>query len=383
MNRFNFPCMTYCEPGLLDRLSEIPQFSEAVFNGHALLVTDLGLKNTDIPGRVQNSFKKIGIETTVFSNVRANPADDEVEEGTQAFRECGASLVIGLGGGSPLDVAKTIAVRLNHSEPMENYDDLKGGDSLIVNEMPPIIAIPTTAGTGSEVSRSSVIHIHSQNRKVVIFSPRMMPDLALLDPELTVGLPSDLTAFTGIDALTHLLEAYVSKGYHPMADGIALEGIEMVFRWLPEAYNNGKNIEARKEMLVASLMGGVAFQKGLGAAHSMAHPLSSVCGLGHGLANALVLEGVIKYNRNEIGERRFQKLSLAASPGKNPSYDVFMDSLEKLIKSLNIPRKLSDAGVEENRIDEMVSAAMQDGCHLSNPREVDEAAFRELYLSLM
>ena len=383
MNRFNFPTTIFCEPGLMNKLGELGVLGSGKLSGKALLVSDNGLKATDIPERVIKAFERAGIECALFTDIETNPDDESVEKAVAAYREAGANFIIGLGGGSPLDVAKTVAVRLNHGGPMEQYDDLIGGDSLIVNEVPPVIAIPTTAGTGSEVSRSSVIHIHKVDRKVVIFSPHMMPVMALLDPELTLGLPPKITAYTGVDALTHLIEAYVAKGYHPMADGIALDGIARVFKYLPEAYKNGQNVQARQEMLVASLMGAVAFQKGLGTAHSMAHPLSSVCGLHHGLANAQVLYNVTEFNRESIGEERFQKLSFAAAPDEKPSYETFMAALKKLLDVCDIPAMLSDTGVKTEHIDELVNLAMQDGCHQLNPRDMTPESFRSLFQALV
>lgn len=383
MKRYNFPTTIYSGETLLDEIQSIPIAKLVGQSGKALLVTDNGLRVTDVPGRVQAAFREIGIETAVFSDIETNPVDKDVEAGVEAYRKAGASFIIGLGGGSPLDVAKTISMRLHHPGPLEKYDDLLGGDALMTGQMPPVIAIPTTAGTGSEVSRSSVIHIKAVDRKVVLFSPRMMPVAALLDASLTVGLPPRVTAWTGIDALTHLVEAYVSTGYDPMADGIALEGVRMVFTWLREAVHNGKNLEARHNMLMASMMGAVAFQKGLGAAHSMAHPLSSVAGLHHGYANALVLPTVMRYNREAIGAERFKRLSLAANPALAAGEATFMQALELLLRDLEIPDKLSLAGVRSEQVEPMVELAIKDGCHGTNPRPMTTEGFREMFTALV
>ena len=384
MNKYNFPTPIYSAPGLLGRLSEIADLqSGGKLNGRALLVTDQGLMGTDIPDRVKVAFEKIGNQLEIFSDVETNPDDRSVEKGTAAYRSFKADFIVAVGGGSPQDVAKTIAVRLNHDGPLEKYDDLDGGDKYITKHVPPVIAVPTTAGTGSEVSRSSVIHIEAVDRKVVIFSPLMMPALALLDAELTTGLPRKITAYTGIDALTHLLEAYCATGYHPMADGIALEGVGKVFQFLPKVLEDGMDLEARGEMLNASLMGAVAFQKGLGAAHSMAHPLSSVSGLHHGLANAMVLKKILEFNRAEIGRERFLKLSMAAAPGEHASYETFMGALDELLKLSDIPVGLSTAGVKEEHIPELTKLALADGCHGSNPRKCELEDFETLFKELL
>ena len=383
MKRYNYPTTIYAAETLLEKIEEIPVATLTGSTGPALLVTDNGLMQTDVPGKVQAAFRKIGVETAVFSDIETNPEDKDVEAGVQAYRDAKAAFVIGLGGGSPLDVAKTISMRLNHPGPLEQYDDLIGGDALMTEAMPPVIAIPTTAGTGSEVSRSSVIHIKSVDRKVVLFSPRMMPVVALLDASLTVGLPKRVTAWTGIDALTHLVEAYCSTGYDPMSDGIALEGIRLVFRYLRDAVSNGSNLEARHNMLVASMMGAVAFQKGLGAAHSMAHPLSSVAGLHHGYANALVLTSILDYNAEAIGPERFAAMSRSAAPESPAGRDTFMSELTKLLRDMEIPESLKAAGVTPDQVEPMVELAIKDGCHGTNPRPMTVEGFRELFTALV
>ncbi|MFA6032956.1 MAG: iron-containing alcohol dehydrogenase, partial [Myxococcota bacterium] len=225
----------------------------------------------------------------VFSGVSPNPTDAQADAGAAAYRAHGADSIVAIGGGSALDAGKAVQVRINHHEPMEVYDDNIGGDAKITGAIPPLIAIPTTAGTGSEVGRSAVITVAAAGRKVVVFHPKLLPVVALCDPELTYGLPPRITAETGMDALSHCIEAYMSKGYHPMADAIALKGIRMVADNLPTAVADGKNVIARQEMMAAAMMGATAFQKGLGVIHSLAHPLSSVAGVSHGLANAIMM----------------------------------------------------------------------------------------------
>ncbi len=383
MHRINYPTKVYVGAGLLGNLRDVPELQWDSFKGPALLVTDRGLLQTDLVARAREAFEAIGARVHVFAEVVTNPDDSVVEEGVAAFRAVDAGYVIGLGGGSALDVAKTVAVRLHHGGPLEQYDDLKGGDALIHGPIPQIVAVPTTAGTGSEVSRSSVIHIRAVDRKVVIFTPRMMPVLALLDAELTTGLPATVTAFTGLDALTHLIESYVATGYHPIADGVALEGVRMVFEHLPRVLAQPANLESRQEMLVASLMGAVAFQKGLGAAHSMAHPLSSVCGLHHGQANALVLRRIMEFNRDAIGEDRFRRLSFAAAPQDRPGYESFSRALTELMRVCSIPERLSAVGVLAEHVERMSDLAFADGCHQTNPKPVKRADFAKLFAELL
>jgi len=278
--RFNYPTRILFGEGVL---GDLPPYLESLAVKRPLLVTDRGLMKTDIPEKVVSLLRSAGLETRIFNAIDPNPTAEQVEQGAAAFREHNADGIVALGGGSPLDAAKAIQLRINHHLPLEEYDDLKGGDTKILGELPPLVAIPTTAGTGSEVSRSAVITIGAVGRKVVIFSPRLMPAVAVCDPELTYGLPARLTAETGLDALSHNLEAYLATGYHPMADGIALRATAMIFENLPRAVANGRDVEARREMLMASTMGAVAFQKGLGVAHSLAHALGAICGISHGL----------------------------------------------------------------------------------------------------
>ena len=271
-SRFNYPTRILFGQGVIE---DLPAEVKALGGKRPLLVTDSGLMKTDIPGNIEKILKDGGLEPAVFSDVSPNPPDQQVDAGASAFATHRADCIVALGGGSPLDAGKAVQIRIHHKEPLEGYDDLLGGDAKITGELPPLIAIPTTAGTGSEVSRSAVITVASVDRKVVLFSPRLMPAVAVCDPELTYGLPPRITAETGMDALSHNLEAYLSKGYHPMADAIAMLGICMAVDNLPVAVANGRDEKARQEMMMASTMGAVAFQKGLGVIHSLAHPLSS------------------------------------------------------------------------------------------------------------
>ncbi|HSN97501.1 MAG TPA: iron-containing alcohol dehydrogenase, partial [Candidatus Nanopelagicales bacterium] len=293
-----------------------------------------------------------------------------------AFRDAAADLVVALGGGSPLDIGKLVRLGINHPRPLVDYDDATGGDRFISPDVPPMIAIPTTAGTGSEVGRSGVVTLDVNHRKTVIFSPYLLANVALLDPELTRSMPRFLTAATGFDALTHCLEAYVAKGDHPMADGIALEGIRLVAAHLERATSEGDDLDARGAMMKAAMMGAVAFQKGLGACHSLAHPLSSEHDLHHGLANALCLPAVIDFNVEAAAERLAR---VAALLGAAPDAAACADAVRALRKRVGLPSGLAEAGVPRENTDRLADLAAQDACHTLNPRPCTRDDLRALY----
>ncbi len=346
-----------------------------------LVVTDRGLMGTDIPERLVNILRVNGLEPSTFYKIDPNPTDEQVEAGTAAFRDHEADAIVALGGGSPLDAGKAIQIRINHGEPLEEYDDLKGGDSKILGDLPPLTAIPTTAGTGSEVSRSAVITVAAADRKVVLFSPRLMPAVAVCDPELTYGLPARITAETGMDALSHNIEAYLAAGYHPMADGIALRAIKMISKNLPTAVEEPKNEEARQEMLMASTMGAVAFQKGLGVIHSLAHPLSTVTGMSHGLANSIMMPAALRFNGIEVPERI--AMVAHALGTKDTSVEGAANTVTALAEKVGLPTTLTEAGVEEDQIEILSGKAMQDGCHGCNVRECTLEDMSDLFKDAM
>ena len=373
--RFNFPTRVLFGQGTIDDLcAELA----ALHGARPLVVTDGGLTRTDIPARIMALLEAGGLAAALFDGVSPNPSDAEVDAGAEAFRAHEADSVVALGGGSPMDAGKAIQMRVHHTEPMERYDDLLGGDALITGPLPPLVAVPTTSGTGSEVSRSAVITVAAADRKVVLFSPRMMPAVALCDPALTVGLPARITAETGMDALSHNVEAYLAAGYHPMADGIALQGIERVGRSLPRAVEQGHDMEARQEMMMASTMGAVAFQKGLGVIHSLAHPLSSVAGMSHGLANAIMMPHALRFNGAAVPDR---VIDVGRTLGAcEASIEGTAQHVATLLGSLGLPTRLSEAGVTEAHLPSLVEKAMADGCHGCNPRACTatdmEALFR-------
>lgn len=372
--RFKFPTQIPFGEGVLD---DLPAELEALGARRPLLVTDRGLTHTPIPDQVRDLMSAAGLEVAVFSEVDPNPTGDQVDSGADAFRAHQADAIVALGGGSPMDAGKAIQIRVHHLEPLEEYDDLKGGDAKIVGPLPPLVAIPTTAGTGSEVSRSAVITVAAADRKVVLFSPRLMPAVAVCDPQLTYGLPARITAETGMDALSHNVEAYLSVGYHPMADGIALTAIGMVGRFLPRAVADGHDEEARREMMMASTMGAVAFQKGLGVIHSLAHPLSSVSGVPHGLANAVMMPHALRFNAEAVPERVTAIGRALGAEDETP--EGAARAVEALLSRLGLTQRLTEAGVQDGHLADLVDKAMQDGCHGCNPRACAPADFEALF----
>ena len=378
ITRFNFPTRIQFGPGAISLIGqEISQLDGT----RALVVTDQGIAATNILEKVKEHLRYAGVNFSIFKEVEPNPTDAQVEAGAAAYRDAGCDAIIAVGGGSPLDAAKAIQIRINHHDPLETYDDLKDGSELITGFLPPCVAVPTTSGTGSEVSRSAVITIAAADRKVVLFSPRLMPAVSICDPELTVGLPPRITAETGMDALSHNLEAYMAKGYHPMADAIALKAIAMVADNLEKAFKDGADIDARTNMMMASTMGAVAFQKGLGVVHSLAHPLSSVAKVSHGLANSIMLPPSMRFNSEEVGDRLGLVAHVMRASESTAEQAVAM--VESLAERLGLPVRLSAAGVEESLIPVMAEKAMADGCHGTNPRVCSKEDMAALYRAVM
>lgn len=340
----------------------------------ALIVTDQGVVKAGVIDAVRKSLDAAGVKHATFDGVHGNPYESDVDEGVAAYRKANAKLVIAVGGGSPLDVGKLVRLMVTHEPPIAQYDDAIGGDAKVVNDVPPMLAVPTTAGTGSEVGRSGVVTVKATGRKTVIFAPRLMANAAILDPELTVGMPPRTTAATGFDALTHCLEAYLSVGDHPMADAIALGGLELAVQYLERATKNGKDLEARGAMMKSAMMGAVAFQKGLGATHSLAHPLSSEKGMHHGLANALCLPAVVAWNGEKVPERVERVAKIFGVAGKE-----LPNAIAKLRAALDLPNGLRAEGVSEADLDKLADLAFEDACHRCNPRPCTRDDLRRLY----
>jgi len=344
----------------------------------ALIVTDRGVRDAGLLAPVMAALEAASVGHAVYDGVEGNPLEAQVMAGLQAYRDDGADSMVALGGGSPMDVAKVIALKVNHHEPLATYDDAKGGDRHVTGEVPPIVAIPTTAGTGSEVGRSGVVTLAATGRKTVIFSPKLLPRAAILDPELTRSMPPFITAATGFDALAHSLEAYASQGDHPMGDAIALGGMALVARSLERAVQQGDDLDARGDLLKAAMMGAVAFQKGLGACHSLAHPLSTQAGLHHGLACALTLPAVVRFNLEAPGCRERYAEVIRVLNGAADA-DGCGDALVALRGRVGLPGGLEEAGVDLTLLEALADEAFDDVCHGSNPRPCTRADLLELY----
>ncbi len=336
----------------------------------AFVVTDTGVVTAGLIEPIVEALSAAGLESTVFEGVSSNPLETEVLAAKDAYQQAGCDLVLAVGGGSPLDVGKLVRLATTHPLPLAQYDDAIGGGERVVNPLPPMIAVPTTAGTGSEVGRSGVVTIQATNKKTVIFAPSLMPTVAILDPQLTVTLPPRATAATGMDALTHCVEAYCALGDHPMADAIALKGISFVARNLETAVHDGKDLQARGAMLKAAMMGAVAFQKGLGACHALAHPLGAEYGLHHGLANALCLPAVLDFNRSTIPGKIARVAKLLGARGQDEETLAFecAGAVRMLRKKVGLADGLGAEGVPEEGLEKLAKLAYEDASHRSNPR---------------
>jgi len=356
-------------------LAKLPAHVGRLGMKRPLVVTDPGVVKAGVAERVYDTLKRAGVAFATFDRVEPNPTEKDVAAGLDAYRAGKCDGVIGVGGGSPLDTAKLVALMVNHEPPLSRYDDAAGGDQHVRDAVPPIIAIPTTAGTGSEVGRSGVAVLKDTGRKTVIFSPYLMPKAAVCDPELTYGLPAGPTAATGMDAFTHCLEAYVSLGFHPLADAVAIDGITRVHRSLPIAVKDGRDLVARTDMMVAAIEGAMAFQKGLGAAHALAHALTPISGVHHGLANAVVLPTVMEFNRASC-TARLAKVAVAMGDNSITREEVLAGNAVERVRKLNaqigIPARLRDVGVKESDLGVVAQKAFQDASHLTNPRKCSE-----------
>ena len=376
ISQFRFPTDIRFGVGARSVLAE---FAQKYKVSQPLQVTDSGLPDTQAFRLVVKEMDRVWPGTYVqFTGVHPNPTDEDVENAWTAYSEGGCDGIVGLGGGSALDVAK--ALRLKVALPNVALMDMP------FNELPALAAmcaIPTTAGTGSEVGRSSVITIRKIGRKAVFGAQPMMAEMAVLDPELTVGLPPNLTASTGMDAMTHAIEALVCPVLHPMCDAIALEAIRMVWLYLPQAYSNGTDLEARGMMQIAAAMGAVAFQKDLGAAHSLSHPLSSEFGIQHGLANAICLVPVMKYNK-EVSAAQYARVAQCFrintfSMSDPDAADKAIEAVAELNKRIGIPSSLAEVGIKESQLPMLAKKAFEDPCHTANPRPCTEQDLLMLY----
>ena len=344
-----------------------------------LLVTDNGLAKSKIIEDAAALLKKENLALEVFSNVVGNPTGSNVEQGVEFYKINKCNGVIAFGGGSSLDVGKAIAFMSGQTLPIWEFEDVGDNWSKANSDaIAPIIAVPTTAGTGSETGRASVILNEKTGEKKIIFHPKFLPSIVILDPVLTLELPPKITAATGMDALAHCLEAYCAPGFHPMADGIALEGMKLINKWLIKAVKNGKNLEARMNMLTAASMGSTAFQKGLGAIHSLSHPINALNNVHHGLSNAIFMPYVLTFNKKEI-EQRIIKLCEYLDL-KDKSFDGFINWTLNLRKELNIPHKLSEVIDEKDfDIERLSKMALADPSTGGNPKKLTVDDMRTMY----
>lgn len=345
-----------------------------------LIVTDANVSQLDFFKSIIEDFKGKNISFEIFHDIHKNPVKSDVYKGTDVYDANKCDSIIGIGGGAAIDVARAIVLRVNHREDLFKYDDLIGGDVFVTNEVPHFVTIPTTAGTGSEVGRSAIIADDVTHQKKILFSPKLLAKIVFADPLLTMELPPFITAATGMDALTHNMEAYLAKMFHPMCEGIALEGISLIHQSLETAVNNPE-LESRSKMLIASLMGAVAFQKGLGVVHSLAHPLSSLLDTHHGLANAVNIPYGMEFNIEGF-ENKFKRIAKALEL-KEESGEAVVKYLFDLNSKINIPHKLNAIGVKEEHIETLADLAIADFAHPNNPKPVSRENFRQLYLRAM
>ena len=362
------------------RIAELADACKQLGFKKPLLVTDPGLAKLPMVQDAIARNKAAGLPTGLFADIKGNPVAKNVEDGLKVFREGGYDGIIAFGGGSALDAAKTIAFMAGQKRPMWDFEDV--GDNWTRADPKGIvatIAVPTTSGTGSEVGRASVIVNEATHTKKIIFHPKMLPSIVISDPALTVGLPPHVTAATGMDALAHCLEAYCAPGFHPMADGIAVEGMRLVKVSLPTAVKDGKNLVARANMMAAASMGATAFQKGLGAIHSLSHPVGAVYDTHHGLTNAVVMPYVLEFNREAIEEKMARLAAWLGLP--NPSFKSVMSWVIALRKEIGIPHTLKDIGVGSDRIDELSEMAAVDPTAGGNPVPAGVPEMRKMFVA--
>jgi alcohol dehydrogenase len=358
----------------------IAELAEACRNSgmtRPLLVTDPFLATQPMTQQALDSLKDAGLGAALFSAIKPNPVESNIAAGLDAMRGGGHDGVVAFGGGSALDAGKVIAFMAGQTRPMWDFEDI--GDWWTRADpagIAPVVAVPTTAGTGSEVGRAGVITQEATHTKKVIFHPLMMPKVTICDPELTVGMPAHITAGTGLDALAHCLEAYCAPSYHPMAEGIAVEGMRLVKEYLPRAYRNGTDIEARAHMMSAAAMGATAFQKGLGAIHALSHPLGALYDTHHGLTNAVFMPYVLVYNREAVTPKIER---LAAYLGLEPRFEAFLDWVLALRAELGVPHTLEGLKVWSERFDLMAGMAPDDPTAGGNPVPITRESARRLY----
>jgi len=371
---FSYPTTIRFGPG---RITELADACRQLGIDRPLLVTDPGLANLPMLGSILAANKSCALPTAVFTDFKPNPTGANVDSGVAAFRAGNHDGVIAVGGGSALDMGKAIAFMAGQTQPIWDFEDVgdywkRAEDDRIA----PIVAVPTTAGTGSEVGRAAVVLNETTEQKVIVFHPKMLPGIVISDPGLTIGLPPGLTAATGMDALAHCLEAFSAPGFHPLADGIAVEGTRLIKTWLPKAIANGSDLAARAHMLIAASMGAIAFQKGLGAVHALSHPVGALYDSHHGLTNAIFLPYVLAFNRDAIEDRLKRLAAYLDLP--SASFESLLEWLLDLRQSTGIPHRLTEIGVGTDRIDAIIELALRDPSAGGNPVPLDAAGLRRI-----
>jgi alcohol dehydrogenase class IV len=371
---WNYPTRVLVGPG---RIAELADACKTAGIGRPLIVTDKGLADGPVVAAAKGVLQAAGLTHDVFSDVKGNPTEGNVEAGLAAYRAGGHDGVVALGGGSALDVGKMVAFMAGQTRPIWDFEDVDDWYTRAnADVIAPIVAVPTTAGTGSEVGRAAVVTNSATHEKKIIFHPLTLPKVVIADPELTVGLPPFLTAATGFDALAHCIEALSAPGFHPMADGIAIEGIRLIAEYLPRAYAKGDDIEARSRMLAAGSMGAAAFQKGLGAVHSVSHPVGAFYDTHHGLTNGVMLPYVLVLNRPAIEEKMAVVARVLDLPERG--FDAVLKWLLEFREALGVPHTLAELGVEESRAAELAEHAERDPSTGGNPVPLKAADFETL-----
>lgn len=373
VRQYNFPTIIRFGAGAI---KELPDHLKTNGLAQPLIVTDPVVKQLGFFKEIINSLEARLISAEVFSDIHKNPVKSDVLKGGEIFKTTNRDSIIGIGGGAAMDVARAIALRINHHRDLFEYDDLIGGDQYVTEEVPYFITVPTTSGTGSEVGRSAIISEDETHRKRILFSPKLLAKIVFADPLLTMDLPPFVTAATGMDALTHNMEAFLAKGFHPLADGIALEGIHLINESIVDAVNK-PDLESRSKMMIASLMGAVAFQKGLGVVHSLAHPLSSLLDTHHGLANAVNLPYGMQFNISGF-EEKFRRIARTMEL-KEETGEAVVKHLFELNKRIAMPVRLRDIGVKEEHLETLADLGFADFCHPNNPKPVTRTDFRKMY----
>ncbi|MBN9385118.1 MAG: iron-containing alcohol dehydrogenase [Chitinophagaceae bacterium] len=375
--QYNFPTTIRFGAGVI---TELPEHLAAQGLKRPLLVTDPLVAGLGFFQEIVRGLQAKGFSVEVFSGIHKNPVKSDVEKGGDVFKGTDRDSIIGIGGGAAMDVARAIALRIHHHRDLFDYDDLIGGDKYVTEEVPYFITVPTTSGTGSEVGRSAIISEDDTHRKRILFSPKLLAKIVYADPLLTMDLPPFVTAATGMDALTHNLEAYIAKMWHPMCEGIALQGVSLIVRSITEATHK-PSLESRSQMMIGSLMGAVAFQKGLGVVHSLAHPMSSLLDTHHGLANAVNLPYGMRFNVSGF-EDKFRQIARVMEL-RDESGEAVVERLFGLNKELGLPVRLREVGVKEEHIETLSDLAFADFCHPNNPKPVSREDFKKLYLEAL